>query len=310
MAPSGNIFHYQYFFHFFFSRLLSIIALWCPNISSLSLKVVSLRSNYFCEFQWFSSIADFKNLEKLEMDVYLRQVLRQYHFSDEYIDYQEMIQKFLENPMTKMKELKFDCINAIFQDNFLIHLNEIFPNLETFNLTELGDQGYSATSGFHEEDPSKYSYWRFDHILEVLQNLGSVKNLTLPTMGMVLASWNDVDEQHQNIRETGRVFHEALQIIKNQFPLALGDLKIIDKKYGYVILKEKMKKPKMFNQMTANDRPVREMTYSKDTKKVYLKLKPKRKQKGTKENSDNVEEIVLSKELIKTLSKMCDEESY
>ena len=61
--------------------------------------------------------------------------------------------------------------------------------------------------------------------------------------------------------------------------------------------------------MTANDRPIREISYNKATKKVYLKLKPKRKQKGTKNNYENVEEIVLSEELIKHLSKMCVENS-
>lgn len=155
----------------------------------------------------------------------------------------------------------------------------------------------------------KNSHWRFGNVLEVLRNLGSVENLILPSMGMELASWNVYEEHNQSIRETGRVFNEALQIIKNQFPLSLGDLKIIDKKYGYVILKEKMKRPKMFNQMTANDRPIREITYNKATKKVYLKLKPKRKQKGTTNSCENVEEIVLSEELIKHLSKMCVENS-
>merc|ERR1719219_567853 len=150
---------------------------------------------------------------------------------------------------------------------------------------------------------TKYSYWRFDNILQVLRSLGSVNNLTLPSMEMVLASWNDTDEQYQSIRETGRVFHEALQIIKNQFPLSLGDLKITDEKYGYVILKEKMKKPSMFNQMKANNRPVKEILHFEDTKNIHLKLKPRRKSKGGKETSENVEEIVLSEELIKTLYK-------
>ena len=122
-------------------------------------------------------------------------------------------------------------------------------------------------------------------------------------MELVLAPWNENFEHNQSIRETGRVFNEALQIIKNQYPLSLGDLKITDGKYGYVILKEKMKKPKMFNQMTANDRPVKEIIQLKGTKKVRLKLKPKRKQKGMKKNNANVEEIELSEELIKTLYK-------
>ena len=123
-------------------------------------------------------------------------------------------------------------------------------------------------------------------------------------MELVLSSWNDRDEHYQSIRETGHIFNEALQIIRNQFPLSLGDLKITDEKYGYVILKEKMKKPKMFNEMTANDRPVKEIVHFGHTKKVHLKLKPKRKQKRLKDKHKNdEEEIVLSEELIKTLYK-------
>ena len=37
--------------------------------------------------------------------------------------------------------------------------------------------------------------------------------------------------------------------------------------------------------------------------KVHLKLKPQRKQKGTKKTNENIEEIVLSEQLIKSLYK-------
>jgi hypothetical protein len=80
-------------------------------------------------------------------------------------------------------------------------------------------------------------------------------------------------------------------------------LKIIDVKYGYIISKEKMRKPTMGNQMKANYRPVREIVHDEKNKNVHLKLKPKRKQKGTEKHHENVEEIVLSEELIKTLYK-------
>ena len=255
--------------------------------------------NMFSEMKWCSSITGFKNLEKLEISIYFDQVRRDW--ATYYNPYLEMIQEFLENPMPKMKEFKLNTINAFFQDEFLIHLPDIFPNLETFNLVKLGLQGEMDESRVPKN--KKYSYWRFDNFLDVLKSLGSLKNLSLPSMELVLAPWNENFEHTQSIRETGHVFNEALQIIKNQFPVSLGDLKITDGKYGYVILKEKMKKPKMFNQMTANDRPVKEIIQLKGTKKVRLKLKPKRKQKGMKKNNANVEEIELSEELIKTLYK-------
>ena len=275
----------------------------CPNISSLKFECHD-RWNYHSEISWFSGITGFHNLEKLEMDIYFREIRR--YRTDEYITYQEMVQGFLDNPMTKMKEIKMNTISALFQDEFVGHITDIFPNLQTFNLAELGDQGNSGYSFLQDKskDPDKLPHWRYDTILQVLRSLGSIKTLMLPTMELVLSSWNDKDEHYQSIRETGHVFNEALQIIRNQFPLSLGDLKITDEKYGYVILKEKMKKPKMFNQMTANDRPVREIVHFGHTKKVHLKLKPKRKQKRLKDKHKNdEEEIVLSEELIKTLYK-------
>ena len=269
----------------------------CPNISSLKLAHPACYNKFYA-INWCSSITGFRNLEKLEMGIYFTQVSR--YYASDYNIYQDMIQTFLDNPMEKMREFKLDTINAFFQDEFLVHLPEIFPNLEKFNFANLGLQGESDKNNV----ATKYSYWRFDNILHVLRSLGSVKNLTLPSMEMVLSSWNDTDEHDQSIRETGRVFHEALQIIKNQFPVSLGDLRITDEKFGYVVLKEKMKNPIMFNQMKANDRPVKDIVHDEKTKNVHLKLKPKRKKSRRRnETNENLEEIVLSDELIKTLYK-------
>ena len=268
----------------------------CPNITSLKLAHPACYNKFYA-IKWCSSITGFRNLEKLEMGIYFTQVSR--YYAPDYANFQDMIQTFLNNPLMKMKEFKLTTINAFFQDEFLVHLPEIFPNLEKFNFADLGLQGESDRNNV----TTKYTYWRFDNILHVLRALGSLNNLTLPSMEMILASWNDNDEPDQSIRETGRVFHEALQIIKNQFPLSLGSLKIIDKKYGYVISKEKMKSPIMFNQMKANDRPVRNLIHDENSKNVHLKLKPKRKSKGKNVHCENVEEIVLSEELIKTLYK-------
>ena len=258
------------------------------------------------ELEWCSSITKFENLEKLEIDLYFCQTSRSR--ASDYNPFIEMVQHFIDNPMPKMKELKICGINAFFQDEFLSNLCYIFPNLETFNLVELGKQGY--TDLIHNEQKvstKKLSYWRIDTILYVLSCLGSIKNLFLPTMEMVLASVNgdayDLGEHDKSVHRTEHVFCKARDIIDKNFPLSLGNLKITDKKYGFVILKEKMKPPKMFNQKEISGRQILESEHIEDRGAVRLKLRPKgRKKKGrNNKNHDKDEEIVLSGELIKSL---------
>ena len=94
--------------------------------------------------EWFPSIRGFANLEKIEIDMNIRQISRN---TVEDLSFQNMIQNFLNNPMTKTKELKFNTVNFLFQDDFLIHLTEIFPNLETFNAEKLGDVDHLPPAG-------------------------------------------------------------------------------------------------------------------------------------------------------------------
>ena len=167
-----------------------------------------------------------------------------------------------------------------------------------------------------EEVTGKLPHWRFHNVINVLHNLGSIKNLTLPNMDLHLATWNDTGEHDQNLRETEYVFRDALHIIQKKFPLSIGELKITDRKYGFVILKEKMKKAKLFNQKQANRRPVSDIIHDKDSKLITLKLKPKRRKTRlienisdpmcskyleTSYNYDKDDEMILSEELITSL---------
>ena len=70
-----------------------------------------------------------------------------------------------------------------------------------------------------------------------------------------------------------------------------------------MILKEKMKPPKMFNQKEISGQQILESEHIEDRGAVRLKLRPKgRKKKGrNNKNHDEDEEIVLSGELIKSL---------
>jgi len=122
-------------------------------------------------------------------------------------------------------------------------------------------------------------------------------------MEILLEPWSGMTEHIPTFRKTERIFYQALDIIGKQFPLSIGDLKIIDDKHGFVILKEKMKPPKMFNQQQISGRSIVKVEHFEDSKTVKLKLKPKR-QKGkgkTNEKHEKEDEVVLSGELIKRL---------
>ena len=211
------------------------------------------------------------------------------------IDFADMIEGFHDNPMTKLKELKLNTVNVFLQDGFLSWLPKFFPNLQTFNLAKLGKQG-DFDSGLVKK---KVSCWTLFDLRSALRALGAVKNLYLPSMEIVLEATGDI----QTFRKTERVFNQALEIIKTQFPLSIGDLKIIDDKHGFVILKEKMKPPKMFNQQQINGRSVVKVEHFENSKTVRLKLKPKgsKGRKKSNEKHEKEDEVVLSGELIKRL---------
>ena len=273
-----------------FRTLLQVISEWCPNISYLKLKADSWY-NLFRDIRWCSNITKFRNLEKLEIDLYLVPV-RNWQ-SD--IDFADMIEGFHDNPMTKLKELKLNTVNVFLQDGFLCWLPKFFPNLQTFNLAKLGKQG-----DIHSAIVQKKEYcWTLLDLRSALRGLGSVKNLYLPSMEIVLEAIGDI----QTFRKTERVFNQALEIIKTQFSLSIGDLKITDEKHGFVILKEKMKLPKMLNQQQINGRSVVKVEHFENSKTVRLKLKPKgsKGRKKSNEKHEKEDEIVLSAELIKRL---------
>ena len=277
-----------------FRTLLQVISEWCPNISHLKLKPGHWH-NVFHNISWCSNITKFRNLEKLEIDLYLVPVINWQTDND----FVEMTEGFHDNPMTKLKELKLNTVNVFLQDGFLCWFSKFFPNLQTFNLTKLGTQGDFDT------DPVKKKsiYWTLIELRSALRSLGSVKNLYLPSMEIVLGASSQIFTDIQTFRKTERVFYQALEIIKTQFPLSIGDLKIIDDRHGFVILKEKMKPPKMFNQQQINGRSVVKVEHFEDKKTVRLKLKPKG-QKGKKKingKHEKEDEIVLSAELIKRL---------
>ena len=251
--------------------------------------------NEFKSLEWCSSITKFRNLEKLEMGLYL--VPSNNWQEDE--SYLDMDGGFYNNPMTKLKELKLNTVNVFFQDAFLRNLQRFFPNLQTFNLTKLGHQGILREVPLTK----KVSCWTFSQIRDTLRSLGSVENLCLPSMEILLEPWSGLAEHIPTFRKTERIFYQALDIIEKKFPLSIGYLKIIDDKHGFVIFKEKMKPPKIFNQHQISGRSIVRVEHFEVSKTVKLKLKPKRQKekRNTKEKHEKEDEVVLSGELIKRL---------
>ena len=129
------------------------------------------------------------------------------------IDFVGMVEGFHDNPMTTLKELKLNTVNIFFQDGFLCCLPKFFPNLQTFNLAKLGKQGDFDS----ESEKKKVSCWTLFDLRSALRALGPIKNLYLPSMEIVLEATGDI----QTFRKTERVFNQALEIIKTQFPLPL-----------------------------------------------------------------------------------------
>ena len=271
-----------------FSMLLHFIPEWCPRISYLKMEPCIGSHNEFKSLEWCSSITKFRNLEKLEIGLYLVPS-KNWQEDESYLD---MDGDFYNNPMTKLKELKLNTVNVFFQDAFLRNLQRFFPNLQTFNLTKLG-----------APLTKKVSCWTFAQIRDTLRSLGSVENLFLPSMEILLEPWSGMPELTPTFRQTERIFYKALDIIEKQFPLSIGNLKIINDKHGFVILKEKMKPPKIFNQQQISGRSIVRVEHFEVSKTVKLKLKPKRQKekRKTKEKHEKEDEVVLSGELIKRL---------
>ena len=275
--------------------LLHFIPEWCPRISYLKMEPCIGSHNEFKSLEWCSSITKFRNLEKLEMGLYLVPS-KNWQEDESYLD---MDGDFYNNPMTKLKELKLNTVNVFFQDAFLRNLQRFFPNLQTFNLTKLGHQGVLG----EEQLTKKVSCWAFSSIRETLRCLSSIENLCLPSMEIVLEPWSGMVELIPTFRKTERIFNQALDIIEKKFPLSIGFLKIIDDKHGFVIFKEKMKPPKIYNQHQISGRSIVRVEHFEVSKTVKLKLKPKRQKekRNTKEKHEKEDEVVLSGELIKRL---------
>ena len=251
------------------------------------------RSLDFKSLEWCSSITKFRNLKKLEIGLYLVPSTN-WQIDESVLN---MEGDFYDNPMTKLKELKLNTVNVFFQDGFLCRLERFFPNLQTFNLANLRRP---EEESFTTKD---VSCWTFSQIRDTLRSLGSVENLCLPSMEILLEPWSGMAEHIPTFRKTERIFYQALDIIEKKFPLSIGYLKIIDDKHGFVIFKEKMKPPKIFNQHQISGRSIVRVEHFEVSKTVKLKLKPKRQKekRKTKEKHEKEDEVVLSGELIKRL---------
>ena len=120
-----------------------------------------------------------------------------------------------------------------------------------------------------------------------------------------------LEDHDKTVDDTEHIFKSAFEIIQNKFSKESGSFKIVDGKYGFVILKEKMKLPKIYNQEEVNACPVVNIIHDSEEETVSLQLRPKRKRK-CKRLGTNAKEVVLSERIISKLyhdlrkKKNCD----
>ena len=106
-----------------------------------------------------------------------------------------------------------------------------------------------------------------------------------------------MEEHDKTVDDTEYIFKSALDIIQKKFSRESGSFKIVDEKYGYVIVKEKMQPPKMYNQEEVNACPVVNIIHDSEKETVSLQLRPKRKRK-CKRLGTNAMKVVLSEKII------------
>ena len=85
------------------------------------------------------------------------------------------------------------------------------------------------------------------------------------------------------------------------FPQDLGDLKLVDDNFGYVILKKKNLPAYLFNRQQVNKKTVWNIVHDSENQEIHLKLKPSNEGYTT---ANSGEEVVLSEEIVKKLYEM------
>ena len=263
----------------------------CPNISSLEVTNVDLDKSFprSLPISCFTWIPSFHKLEKLKLNCCILPLRTAPEFDLRNIDF------FIENPMTKLKEMKVEQIGAFFMDTFMSKFHIAFPCLSTFDMKYGNYHTEFACSQFEEDTDPLVNFWKLSTVLDVLESLSSsVKNVYFENFQICPVRSNE------SIEEIDQIFKSAFKIIKEKFSIESGNFKIIDSKYGFEITKVKMKPAILRNVEQVNGHQITEIIPDTETKDIFLKLRQKgiKKRKKSRKNS---EKVVLSRNLIKKL---------
>ena len=263
----------------------------CPNISSLEIYNWGSEQMDYLSFIW---IHMFQNLEKLNIDCHMN--LNSALLAPFFL---EVVTKC---PLKQLKELRLQ-IDDFFDSSFITKFHRTFPNLEILK----------AHYGFYNQDCyARYSRmngsnllvgkWKISTILDVLESLGHVKKIIFEDEdhhGWAPIEFN-LGEHNETIDNTEHIFQSALEIIDNKFSIESGSFKIVDEKYGFVIFKEKMKPPRMYNQQEVDECPVTDIIHDKEKETFSLKLRSNRKRTHESKGS-TTNEVILSEKIVKKL---------
>ena len=259
------------------SELFEAIAKYCVNIRSL---VIDIQPEDYLDYDDIGSeidveslgwITSFERLEKLTIKCTLHgnghTSMRELETS-----WHDVLKEkcFFCKKMPNLKELILYGGGAFAEAAFLSRLHEAFPELETFSMNgdmEHSDVGKRASDYFYFEEYQKLNSatWPRNKLIDVLKSLATVKNLELSNLnvkieveppnygdwceeyGKVIPGWFDRSKicrkQPLDCRPFNAEFQEAVEIIRNQFPITTGLFQIQDQEYGHCIVKRKMKNP-------------------------------------------------------------------
>jgi len=129
---------------------------------------------------------------------------------------------FYNNPMVKLKHLKFNSRGIFDQAEFLMKLHTTFPALESFTYE---GQGIWRT------------VWTLETIVGVLESLGNVKNLKISNVMIVLQKSSVQEESLMGI------FARVVDVIEEKFPKNSTQFLIREDESKSVITKEEGKSP-------------------------------------------------------------------
>lgn len=196
-------------------NFMDMVATNCPNITKLEIK--GWKNGLELEgLTWIPRLTNLEELSFTSGDFLKRQ--------------QNHLDMFYNNPMAKLKHLKFNSRGTLIFDQaeFLMKLHTTFPALESFT--------YEGTLTYEGQGIWR-TVWTLETIVGVLESLGNVKNLKISNVMIVLKK---SPVQEKSLMD---IFAKVVNVIKEKFPKNSTQFLIREDESKSVITKEEGKLP-------------------------------------------------------------------